>query len=176
VTVIAANLREMAGDSRVTAGSLFFTADKIFKIGTSLVGMAGDAGLTNKWLAWFRKECPSDEVAMTLDEEHTFIGLVLTTDGLLVYTDCSEPDKLKDKFFAIGTGADIAMAAMALGKSPTEAVKLACALDPMHCGLPVKTMEIAAPQKRVRRPKIVTAHTNPTQGSHGEHAPDQVTS
>jgi hypothetical protein len=172
VTVIAANLREMAGDSRVTVGSVFYASDKIFQIGKSIVGVAGDANLTTKWLAWFRKECPQDEVGMTLDDDHTFNAIVLNAGGLFVYGDCTEPDRLHDKCFAIGVGADIAMAAMALGKTPTDAVKLACKLDPMHCGLPVKTLSLypaaAKPRARRGRPaEIKTAHDNPTSGGGG---------
>lgn len=154
MTVIAANLREIAGDSRVVCGSVFYTSDKVFKIGTSLVGVCGDAGLTTKFLAWFRKECPADEIGMTLDDDHQFSALVLRSDGLYVFNDCTEPDRVNSKFFAIGVGADIAMAAMALGKSPAEAVKLACRLDPMHCGLPVKSLALRpAPTKRKIKPK-----------------------
>ena len=172
MTVIAASLREMAGDSRVTVGSIFYTSDKIFRIGQSLVGVAGDANLTTKWLAWFRRECPADEVGMTLDDDHTFNALVLNVSGLFVYGDCTEPDKLHDKYFAIGVGSDIAMAAMALGKTPAEAVKLACRLDPMHCGLPVKEMLLhpgpLKPRARRARPaQIRTAHDNPTSGGDG---------
>jgi ATP-dependent protease HslVU (ClpYQ) peptidase subunit len=171
VTVIAANLREMAGDSRVTVGSVFYASDKVFQIGKSLVGVAGDANLTTKWLAWFRRECPADEVGMTLDDDHTFNAIVLNSGGLFVYGDCTEPDKLHDKHFAIGVGADIAMAAMALGKTPTEAVKLACRLDPMHCGLPVKTLSLHPGPTKPRRsrsaPTIRTAHDNPTSGGDG---------
>jgi len=157
MTTIAANLKEMSGDSRVTIGSIFYHADKIFRIGDSIVGVCGDAGLTTKFLAWFRKECPSDEVSMTLDDEHQFNALVLNARGLFLYSDCSEPDRLHDKFFAIGAGADIALAAMVLGKNPTEAVQLACKLNPTNSGLPVKTLTLAPKKSKVVPVKTAVA-------------------
>lgn len=163
MTTIAANLKMMAGDSRVVLGSTFYSTDKIFRIGKSIVGVAGDAALTTKFLAWFRKECPADEIGMMLDEDHSFNGLVLNADGLYVYGDCTEPDLLREKCFAIGVGADIALAAMKMGKTPAEAVKLACELSPMTSGPPVKELWLHPPgtmPRRRRRPLIKTANDN----------------
>lgn len=154
MTTIAANLKEMAGDSRVTVGSISYHADKVFRIGDSIVGVCGDAGLTTKFLAWFRKECPSDEIGMTLDDDHTFGALVLNPRGLFYYSDCAEPDRLHDKYFAIGSGADIAVTAMTLGKTPTEAVHIACKLD-FNSGAPVKTLALNHAKKA--RTKAKTA-------------------
>lgn len=162
MTVIAANLREIAGDSRVVCGSVFYTAKKVFRIGNALVGVAGDAGLTTKFLAWFRKECPPDEIGMTLDDDHTFSALVLRDSGLYVFNDCTEPDHIDSRFFAIGVGADIAMTAMTLGKSPEEAVKLACRIDPMHCGLPVRSLSLRPTPSKPKR------KTKPQGEKHGE--------
>lgn len=148
MTTIAANLKEMAGDSRVSIGSIAYHADKVFRIGDSIVGVCGDAQNTTKFLAWFRKECPSDEVGMTLDDDHTFAALVLNARGLFYYSDCVEPDRIHDKFMAIGAGGDIAQTAMYLGKTPTEAVHIACKLDVVNSGGPVKTLCLSSPPKR----------------------------
>lgn len=155
MTTIAANLKEMAGDSKVTVGAIAYHADKVYRIGDSIIGVCGDANNTTKFLAWFRKECPSDEVAMTLDDDHEFGALVLNQRGLFYYSDCVEPDRLQDKYFAIGAGADIALTAMHLGKSPTEAVQLACKLN-VHSGPPVKTL-ILHTAKKARTMKAKTA-------------------
>jgi ATP-dependent protease HslVU (ClpYQ) peptidase subunit len=142
MTTIAANLSEMAGDSRVTVGSICYHTDKVFRIGDSIVGVAGDANNTTKFLAWMRKECPPDEVGMILDDEHTFSALVLNPRGLFYYCDCVEPDRVHDKCMAIGSGADIAVTAMHFGKTPTEAVHVACKLNTSDSGGPVKTIQL----------------------------------
>ena len=136
MTCIAANRKEMAGESQVGFGAAFYRARKLHRIGDAIVGVAGDAGHTTKFLAWFRRECPADEVGMTLDDEHQFNALVLRPSGLWFYSDCTEPDFVRDQFTAIGAGAEFAIAAMALGKSPREAVALACKLSP-SCSPPI---------------------------------------
>ena len=157
MTTIAANLKEMAGDSRVSVDSICYHTDKVFSIGDSIVGVCGDAGLTTKFLAWFRKECPSDEIGMSLDDEHEFAALVLNPRGLFYYSDCAEPDKIHDKNMAIGAGMDIAQAAMFLGKTPTEAVHVACKLDVGHTGGPVKTLALTPTTKSRKSRKAKTA-------------------
>jgi len=149
MTVIAANLKEMAGDSLVSVGGTAYRADKIFHIRDSFVGVAGSADNTTKFLAWFRKECPADEPMMTLDEDSTFQGLVLNSRGLFYYANCTEPDRLHDKHFAIGVGADFALSKLDEGKSPAEAVRYACKRS-TSCGLPVKVLTLKAKDKRKR--------------------------
>lgn len=154
MTCIAANLKEMAGDSLVSVGSIAYHTDKIFHIRDSLVGVAGDAALTTKFLAWFRKECPADEIGMTFEEGKEFAALVVNARGLFYYADCAEPDKLHDKHFAIGAGSDFALAAMDAGKSPGDAVRVACKRSPTTCGLPVKVLSL---KEKARRGKKVAA-------------------
>jgi hypothetical protein len=138
----------MAGESQVGFGAAFYRARKLHRIGDAIVGVAGDAGHTTKFLAWFRRECPADEVGMTLDDDHQFNALVLRPSGLWFYSDCTEPDFVRDQFTAIGAGAEFAIAAMALGKSPREAVALACKLAP-SCSPPID-VEILGPRKSAK--------------------------
>lgn len=171
MTVIAANRKEIAGDSRVACGSIYYNSDKVFRIGDSLIGVCGDADYTTRFLEWFRKECPDGETGFTLDDDHTFAALVLNSRGLFFYADIAPPDHLHNKFYAIGAGADIAMAAMSMGKSPSDAVRLACRLSPMACGLPVKVLQI--PTGKVKRastplpPKGAQQDTPPATDSKG---------
>lgn len=68
-------------------------------------------------------------------------GLVLTEKGEMFYM--TTPDKwlkLKDKVFAIGTGATTALGALNVGASPKEAVLAACKVDPFS-GMGVKTFK-----------------------------------
>lgn len=58
---------------------------------------------------------------------------------------CLEADKMipyaVGKVFAIGSGSRYAMAAMACGKTPAEAVKIAAKFDPFTGG-PVRTLKV----------------------------------
>ena len=150
MTCIAANRKEMAGDSQVSFGAAMYRARKLHRIGDAIVGVAGDAGHTTKFLAWFRRECPADEVGMTLDEDHQFNALVLRPTGLWFYSDCTEPDFVRDQFIAIGCGAEFAIAAMALGKSPREAVALACKLSP-SCSPPIDVETLVRKTKKAKK-------------------------
>lgn len=174
MTTIAVNLKSMAGDSKVAGSGSIYHCDKVFRIGDSLVGVAGNVQNTTKFLAWFRKECPPDEVAMDLSDDKTFEAVVVNADGIFYYADCVEPDKLHEKFFAIGSGAMAAMAAMLVGKSPAEAVKIAAKLD-HNTGGPIKVLELHSGPKRRKMKrsvvKVTTDQQQPTGAPSGEANP-----
>ena len=152
MTVIVATRTQMGAYRMVSDGGevLYFTK-KVLRIRDCLVGVSGDVNNTTKFLAWFRKECPSDEVGMTLDDDKTFAGLVLTAKGeLLYYADCVEPDVLDDKFAAIGAGRSYAVSAIDLGKSVAEAVQHAIKWCPGTCGGKIDVLSLV---KRERGPK-----------------------
>jgi hypothetical protein len=124
VTTIAANRRSMAGDTLIDCDGTVCHTDKVFRIRDSLVGVAGNNNYTTKFLAWFRQECPPTMDLMEPDDEKGgFIALELNFDGLFLYTDLCEPDKLHDKAFAIGLGAQGACIAMEKGDTPAQAVR-----------------------------------------------------
>lgn len=161
MTVIVATRTEMAADSRVSDGGIpLYHTEKISLIRGCLVGVAGDVSNTQKFLAWFRKECPADETGMTLDETHDFAGLVLTDKGkLLYYADCVDPDVIQDKYAAIGAGGSYALSAMDFGKTVAEAVKHACDRAPGMCGgkIQVESIIKLARKARKSKPPLVVA-------------------
>jgi ATP-dependent protease HslVU (ClpYQ) peptidase subunit len=55
--------------------------------------------------------------------------LELRRDGIWIYESTIIPAKIKNDFWAIGTGANFAIAAMHCGKSVKEAVEIACQYD-----------------------------------------------
>lgn len=61
-------------------------------------------------------------------------GLILNKAGIWVYDAHPEPYKVKDKFAAIGSGAQAALAAMYLEQSPKNAVRIAAKVDPLTGG------------------------------------------
>jgi ATP-dependent protease HslVU (ClpYQ) peptidase subunit len=146
MTTIAANRKVMASDSLVTGGVPMCHCDKVFRIRDSLVGVCGDNAFTTKWLEWFRREMPPVEELMDISEEKNFLAMELNAKGLWMYTNTCEPDALHDKFYAIGSGSHAAMAAMHLGKSPSEAVRIAAMCDEATGGK-TREMSLLPPHK-----------------------------
>jgi hypothetical protein len=156
VTTIAANRKTMAADTRVIGAGPMYHTNKIFHIGDALVGVAGAVGHTTKFLAWFRKECPQDEVAMNFSEDDPgFAALVLRPSGLFYYADCCEPDRLHEKHFAIGTGGGYAVVAMDNGKTPAQAVRCAMKYDE-GTGGKVTELHLSEPKQKKGKPKPAT--------------------
>lgn len=161
MTTIAANRKVMAADSRITGGIPICYCDKIFRIRDSLVGVCGDNAFTTKWLEWFRREMPPVESLMDIEEEKEFLALELNANGLWLYTNTCEPDGLHDKFYSIGSGAMSAMAAMHLGKSPADAVRVAALYDEGTGGR-VKELTVLPPRKeKPKREKKLKAAPPP---------------
>jgi hypothetical protein len=69
------------------------------------------------------------ESGADLDSDTDVTVLELRSDGIWIYESTIIPAKIKNDFFGIGTGANFAIAAMHLGLTPAEAVKLACLYD-----------------------------------------------
>lgn len=139
MTTIAANRREMAADQKVTDNDRTFRARKIRRIGTAIVGAAGTGPATNKFFAWLASGAQDDPPKMAKDDE--LDAIVLTPAGLFVYgTDCTA-EEILDDFYAVGSGAQAALAAMHLGHDPRKAVEIACVVD-NSTGGPVDVLKL----------------------------------
>lgn len=142
MTTIACSLKglSMAADSRVNLDAIHFPSKKIEIIQGSIVGAAGDSVNINAFLSWLKK--PKRSTPPDIAEGTDFEGLVLTKDGIYWYESDFVPLKVERDFHAIGSGAAAAIAAMMCGKTPLQAVKIACQIDP-GSGLPVDVLKIA---------------------------------
>lgn len=139
MTTIAANRRMMAGDQKVTDGDKRFHAHKLRRIGEAIVGAAGTGPAIKKFFAWLEEGQQDDPPKMSKDDE--LDALVLTPAGLFCYgADCAA-EELLDEFYAVGSGAQAALAAMHLGCSPDKAVEIACLVDNSTDG-PIDVMEL----------------------------------
>jgi hypothetical protein len=76
-----------------------------------------------------------------LDEDCDIEMLELRRDGIWVYESTLIPARIKNDFYAIGTGSGYAIAALHLGKSPKEAVEIAALYDPLTGG-PIDCMSL----------------------------------
>jgi len=124
MTTIAARAStgEIAADSMVSGDDSFYLVEKLRKGQESIYGGCGD---WDKLLKFYN----SLESGGDLDSDTDVTVLELRSDGIWIYESTIIPAKIKNDFWAIGTGANFAIAAMHLGLTPAEAVKLACLYD-----------------------------------------------
>jgi hypothetical protein len=124
MTTIAAKAStgEIAADSMVSGDDSFYLVEKLRRGQESVYGGCGD---WDKLLKFYN----SLESGADLDSDTDVTVLELRSDGIWIYESTIIPAKIKNDFWAIGTGANFAIAAMHLGLSPAEAVKLACLYD-----------------------------------------------
>jgi ATP-dependent protease HslVU (ClpYQ) peptidase subunit len=124
MTTIAARFStlEIAADSMVSGDDSFYLVEKLRKGKESIYGGCGD---WDKLLKFYQ----SLESSSDFDSEVDVTVLELRNDGIWIYESTIIPAKIKNDFWAVGTGANYAIAAMHLGKSPKEAVEIACLYD-----------------------------------------------
>jgi hypothetical protein len=124
MTTIAARFstKEIAADSMVSSDDSFYCVEKLRVGKVSIYGGCGD---WDKLLKFYQ----AIESGGELDSDCDVTILELRHDGLWVYESTIIPAKIKNDFWAVGTGANYAIAGMHLGLSPAEAVKLACQYD-----------------------------------------------
>lgn len=125
MTTIAASLahKEIAADSKCSSDDSFCSVYKLRQWKDGPIGAAGD---------WHQilKFYEALEIGGEIDSEWDIEVLQLQPSGLFIYGASLKPYPIKDKFYAIGSGAAYALTAMALGKSPREAVEIAARFDP----------------------------------------------
>jgi ATP-dependent protease HslVU (ClpYQ) peptidase subunit len=129
MTTIAAcySKREIAADSMVSLEAMSYSVTKLRRGAHSIFGAAGEWDQCLKFLQALETN--------QLEDFETDCQLIeLRYDGIWVYESGILPAKLKNDFFAIGTGAAYAIGAMKMGASPAEAVAIACEFDPASQG------------------------------------------
>jgi hypothetical protein len=124
MTTIAAKFStlEIAADSMVSGDDSFYLVEKLRRGKESVYGGCGD---WDKILKMFQVL----ESGGDLDSDTDVTVLELRRDGIWIYESTIIPAKIKNDFWAIGTGANFAIAAMHCGKSVKEAVEIACLYD-----------------------------------------------
>lgn len=143
MTVIAFDGKTLAADKQASFGGLLRTVTKIHRIGSLLVGGSGEVAFIGNMLEWIRNgRDPATFPASQRDKDDWQPIMVVEPDGcMLIYERSPHPVRWQDRFGAIGSGRDYAMAAMHLGRSAAEAVGVACALD-AGCGNGIDTLEL----------------------------------
>lgn len=145
MTTIASNLETMASDSKVTLGyGISYRTAKIARTKNQIIGACGDSGDCTRMLEWAERDFkgPRPKWATKAEDEQAVWALVLRKDGLyFIAQEDDAPEKMEEPFFAIGSGGKAARVAMILGKTPEEAVELACQVDE-DSGGPVQVLKL----------------------------------
>lgn len=137
MTTIVCNRTSMAADKRVTGGPMFKTT-KIFRINGSLIGFCGNLEAALQFVEWRRTPDTKPEFA-----ENSFEALELSANGSLTYWASQlVAMAVEDEFYAIGSGASLALGAMAMGASPKRAIAVAAMYD-SGTGPDVQTLTLA---------------------------------
>lgn len=141
--------KQIAADSMASFEGGHYLVSKIRPGTKSLFAAAGDWDKILKYYASLAKDGEGP------DEEHDLDVVELREDGIWVYSESIYPARIKNEFFAVGSGAAYAIAAMHCGKTPAEAVEIAALYDPGTRG-PIDVMNLDDLIKKPRTRKSTT--------------------
>lgn len=148
MTTVAVRGRVMAADSQFTAQGLRLTGQKLYTVGTAVLGFAGNVSSALVFLDWYENR---ESRRPDLGNECDFEALVLSADGLEYWDASLRPHPIKGDFHAIGSGSHLALGAMAMGANAEQAVQIAAQFD-VHTGGSIIRAELPMPKpKRGRR-------------------------
>ena len=133
MTVIAWDGKSLAADKAATSVGYSRTVTKIHRVPQGVVGFAGNGEDALELLNWFQQGAKAEDYPKW-DKDSTTSAMLAKPDGTCwSYGRLPYPQQCEDAFDAMGAGRDYALAAMYLGSSAEEAVRVACALD-VTCG------------------------------------------
>jgi ATP-dependent protease HslVU (ClpYQ) peptidase subunit len=132
----------MAADTQETWDGRARRCTKLYKVGDSIIGTAGDSFTGMLFVDWFSRGRADDDVPdlTHLDADEDFYCLVWFKEKLWVVNRLFRmvEVELDDyPYYAVGSGADVAHGALAMGASAKRAVEVAADFD-IHTGLPVE--------------------------------------
>lgn len=139
----------LAADTMIVGDfKAFFHKLRRMKGGRS-VGFAGDPTYALSLVRWIENGAVLAELPTFPENEDTgFELLIVAADGSITWwNEAGVPLEVNEPFYAIGTGAQAALTAMHLGKTPAQAVRLAMKVDE-KTGLGVETLGMKKRKKR----------------------------
>ena len=157
MTTVAANLECMAADTRVSVeGSAHYNATKLFRVGDSIFGTAGDGMMCLVMVEWLGTKKRDRKELYANWTEHTERGacwiLELNPRGLFLWDGWGVPESLLMSRYAIGSGQVAALKGMDKGESPEDAVKSAPDYD-QYSGAPIQVEWLTPPELQTLKPR-----------------------
>ena len=142
MTTIAFKAGVLAGDSLATDNQKW-KCTKVHRLKTEagrlLVGYCGEVYAAHVFMDWLKDTENSRKPEISSED---FEAIVVSESGCVtLWNQSLSPWRPEGDFFAIGSGALAAMAAMECGKSAVQAVKIACKYDPFTGG-PVRSLKL----------------------------------
>jgi 20S proteasome alpha/beta subunit len=145
MTCVAWDGVTLAADKRATCSGYPATVTKIARAPTGeLVGTSGDSDAGRALIAWFLAGAIPEQFPDNRGDDgcHRARLLVISPGPrITIYEAMPHPITIEDKFFAMGSGRDHALAVMYLGRTARKAVEVACALD-TGCGNGIDTLRL----------------------------------
>lgn len=131
MTTIAWDGKTLAADRQSTSGNLRYATSKIRKIKGSLYAAAGTAAIINEAFAWIEAGAiPIDmPLAQRDKDDGCYILRVDPDEKIYLYERSPYPSEIKQVQFAIGSGRDLALAAMYMGATAEQAIVIAHHFD-----------------------------------------------
>jgi hypothetical protein len=142
----------LAADSRATiqteaGGSRVFRCEKLYRktIGTGrkrhevILGLAGESTPALLFVDWYGSDKPPPQVFADMVSD--FSVLIYSKHGLFEADAYCRPERVIEKFWAIGSGAKAALGAMHAGADARKACSIACRIDP-YSAPPIVTMAL----------------------------------
>lgn len=142
MTVIAWDGITLAADKRSISSGLARTVTKIFRVGNSVVAIAGSLDQGLLMVEWVRNGCNPDTFPDSQKDSDDWATVVVANEsGVRSYERTPYPIIIEDTFWAAGSGRDFALTAMHLGKTAAEAVNIASIFQ-SDCGNGCDSYEI----------------------------------
>lgn len=139
MTTVAYDGTSVSVDSQITNGNTKQRTNKVIRLkGGALLFPAGklnDAFTVKRW--WDRTGGEGDPPAVT----EGFGAILIHKGQAYMLADGAELLPIREKFCAIGSGRDFALACMDLGLSAEQGVKMACKYDAYSSG-PIRTFKL----------------------------------
>jgi len=137
----------MAADTRATVeteagGIRLMRCEKLYRLDDAIIGVAGEGFPGLVFVEWYRARLTKPEPPeLLIHGDADFSALVLTRSGLYEFDKWCRPERVLNRFWAIGSGAKAALGAMHAGSNAFCAARIACKIDPL-CGTPIVTMTL----------------------------------
>lgn len=153
MTTIAVNRECIAADTRVINGGPFYHAPKLFRVGQSILGTAGDGFGCLAFVEWFKspRRNPATLHKMFVEYDRNDVLIAeLNPGGIYLWNGWGYPERINDPMYAIGSGSMAALEAMRNGATPEDSIKRAQAHDEAT-GAPVQVEWLLPPELLPRR-------------------------
>lgn len=139
MTTIVAHGRSMAADCQLTSANGTHYGTKLFKVNGSIIGICGNFEQALKFIEWRR----NPDTIPTFKNDYSVEALELSpSQGLFYWGTEFVAVPIEEPFYAIGSGSNFAIGAMAKGADAREALKVAAQWD-AYTGSVHKVMTLA---------------------------------